>query len=422
LAQPSGCKRSLEIAIPAPVVDAEIARAAAGIQSRARLKGFRPGKAPASIVRREFAGDIRRKVLESLVPKYLQKQFEAENLRVVGTPDIKDVHLHEGQPLRFTAEFEVTPEFELGEYHNVEIAYHDPEVAEEDVAQRLEELRRQKAQFVNLDPRPIQDGDFAVVAMHSLAGVPGEPVKQDELALEIGDPDTLEAFTENLRGLTPGQEKEFDVAYPADYPAARLAGRTVRFHATVKGIRRRELPDLNDEFAQDLGDFRDLAELRESVRKALLTQRRFEAQREAKNQLVEKLAAAHDFPVPDALVERQIDVRIEDLRRRLTGAQADIDALKLDWTQIRDSHREKAAAAVKASLLLERIAEREAIVATRGEVDREVERLARQEREPLAALQRRFEKDGTLERLARHIQTEKTLDFLFEHARKTAEG
>ena len=210
-------------------------RVTADVQKRAKLPGFRPGKAPTSIIRKQFAGDIRQQVLESLIPKFLQKQFEAENLNVVGTPDITDVHFHDGEPLSFKAEFEVVPEIELGDYRGVEVPYHDPDVTEEDIDKRIEELREQKAQYVNVDPRPVEDGDYAVVALESLAGVEGEPVKKDEMVLEIGGADTFAAFTENLRGLTPGDEKEFEVAYPEDYGSKRLAGNTVKFHATSEG-------------------------------------------------------------------------------------------------------------------------------------------------------------------------------------------
>ena len=149
-----------------------------------------------------------------------------------------------------------------------------------------------KAQYVNIDPRPVADGDFAVVAVESLAGVEGEPVKPDEMVLEMGGADTFPAFTENLRGASPGEEKEFDVTYPEDYRAKRLAGRTVRFRATVKGMRRKELPEINDEFAQEVGDYRTVDELREAIRKGIFAQRQFEAQQEAKNKIVEKLVDA----------------------------------------------------------------------------------------------------------------------------------
>ena len=415
-----GCRHALEISIPVQEVENEVSRVTGEVQRRARLPGFRPGKAPASLIRKQFAGDVRQKVLESLIPKYLHKQFEAENLNVVGTPDIKEVHFHDGEPLRFKAEFEVLPTIELGEYKGIEVPYQDPGVTAEDVARRVEEIREQKAQFLNIDPRPLEDGDFAVVALESVAGIAGEPVKQDEMVLEIGGADTVEAFTQNLRGLSPGDQKTFDVAYPEDYGAARMAGKTVTFRATLKGVRKKELPDVNDEFAQDLGDYRNLDELREAVRKNILAQRQFEAQQQAKDKIVEKLVDAHDFPVPEVFVERQIKTRVEQNLRTLAADGIDPASIKLDWDKVRETHRDKAVREVKASLLLGRIAEREAIHATREEVDREVERLARQQREPVAALQIRFEKDGTLGRIASHIQTEKTLGFLFEQASKTA--
>jgi trigger factor len=420
LAVLEGCRRSLEIAIPAAEVETETSRVIADVQQRAKLPGFRPGKAPATLIRKQFAGDIRQRVMESLIPKYLQKQFEADNLNVVGTPDIKDVHFHDGEPLRFKAEFEVQPEIELKEYKGVEVPYQDPTVTDEDILKRIEEIREQKADYSNIDPRPLQDGDYAVVALESIDGVEGEPVKQDEMVLEIGGSDTFEAFSDNLRGVSPGESRDFEVTYPADYGAPRLAGKAVRFHATLKGIRKKELPELNDEFAQDLGDYRNMDELKEAVRKALFAQRERDTQQEAKNKILDKLVDQHEFPVPETYVERQIKNRVEQTLRAMSAEGVDPRSLKLDWEKVRETQREKAVREVKASMLLTKVAEREAIGVTREEVDREVERMARQQREPVAAVQMRFEKDGTLGRIASHIQSEKTLTFLFEHARKTA--
>ena len=417
-----GCKHSLEISIPVDVVESETGRVVDDIQKRAKLQGFRPGKAPANLIRKQFAGDIRQKVLENLIPVHLQKQLEAENLNVVGTPDISDVHFHDFAPLTFKATFEVFPEVVLGEYHNVEVPYQDPEVTEEDIARRIDEIRQQKAQYINIDPRPVVDGDFAVVSLESLAGVEGEPVKTDEMVLEIGAKETFAAFTGNLRGLTPGDEKDFEVVYPEDYGSEKLAGKTVKFHAVLKGLRRKELPELDDEFAQELGDYRTVDELKEAVRKAIFSQRQNEAQQDAKNQIVDKLVDAHDFPVPELFVERQIKNRVE--QRLLAMAEQGIDPkkLKLDWDKLKETQRDKAIREVKASMLLGKVSERESIHATRDEVDSEVEKVARQQRKPVAAVHMEFEKDGTLGRIASHIQTDKTLNFLFEHARKTAES
>jgi len=421
LASVESCKQTLEITVPVEEVEAETGRAITKVQQRAKLPGFRPGKAPPSIIRQHFAGDIRKQVLDSLIPKYLQNRFEAEDLKVVGQPDITEIHLDPGEPLRFKAEFEVVPQVELQDYKGLTVKYHDPEVTDEDVDKRLEELRHQKAEFINEDPRPLQDGDFAVLSLESLSAVEGPPVKNDEMTLEVGGGDTLEDFSTQLRGMSPGEEKEFDVQYPDDYGQPKLSGKTVRFRAHVKGVRRKELPEINDEFAQDLGDYRTVDELREAVRKSLFAQRQFEAQQEAKNQLVDKLVDMHDFPVPETFVDQQIKNRAEQLVRAMADQGRDVKSLKLDWKKMKESQQDKAQREVKASMLLARIAEREAITPTRDEVDKEVERIARQQREPFAAVRLRFEKDGTLGRIASHIQTEKTLSFLFEHAGKTEE-
>jgi len=402
-------------------VESETNRVAADVQKRAKLPGFRPGKAPASIIRKQFAADIRQKVLESVIPKFLTRQFEADNLKVVSTPDISDVHFHEGEPLRFKATLEVVPAIELGDYKDVEVPYQDPEVTDDDVSKRIKEIREQKAQYLNIDPRPLEDGDHAVVGLESIGGVEGEPVKQDEMVLEIGGADTIESFTENLRGMSPGEVKDFEVAYPENYGGARLAGKTVMFHATVKGVRKKELPEVNDEFAQDLGDYRTVDELREAIRKGIFAQRQHEAQKEAKDKIVDQLVDQHDFPVPEVYVEAQIKNRVEQTLRAMMSEGMDPRQVKVDWNKVKESQRDKAVREVKASMLLSKISERESIYAKRDDVDKEVERHARQNREPIAALHMKYEKDGTLSRIANHIQTEKTLDFLFEHARKTAE-
>ncbi len=414
-----GCKHSLEVLIPVEDVSSETGKVVEDIQKRVKLPGFRPGKAPASLIRKNFSDDIRKQVLESLIPKALNKEFENQNLRVVGSPNVTDVHFHDGESVHFKAEFEVYPEFELKEYRGISVPYHDPEVTDEDVDKRIEEIRDQKATYANVDPRALETGDFAVMSLESLGGVE-PPVQTDEMTLEIGGPDTLRDFTDNLSGMSPGEEKEFDVTYPEDYGQERLAGKTVRFHATVTGVRKKELPELNDEFAQDLGDFRTIDELRAAVRKSLFDQRQGEAQREAKDKIVEKLVDDHDFPVPQAFISRQIENRVEQRLRTVSEQGIDPKSLNLDWDSIQEAQKEPATREVKASLLLSRIAEREAIGATRDEVDKQVEQIARQRREAFAPVRIRLEKDGTLNRIAAHIQTEKTLNFLFEHATKTA--
>jgi len=414
-----GCKHSLEITVPVADVEKETERAVAEIQKKVRLPGFRPGKVPLNLVKTRFASDIRQEVVEKLVPRFFHAAAEKENLHVVGRPDISDLHIHDGEPLKFKAEFEVAPSFELGDYRGVTISYAEPEVSEADVLERIEKVRDQKAEFVNEDPRPLVDGDYAVVSLESISGV-AEKVSQDELMLKIGDEATLPVFSENLRGVSPEETREFDVTYPEDYERANLAGRTVRFLVSVKAVRRKELPELNDEFAKDLGDFQTLDELKETVRQTIFREREGKAQQEAKHQLLEQLVDAHDFPVPQNYVDRQIEINVESQLRMFAAQGVDPKSIKLDWAKLREAQKERAERDVKASLILDKIGEREAIGATQEEVDREVQKIARQQREAVPVTRAKLQKDGTMGRIVGHIRTEKTLSLLFEHARKEA--
>jgi len=422
LADPQSTKQTLEITVPANEVEAETARVVESLQKKIRLPGFRPGKVPLDLIRRRYQEDVRHEVLEKLIPRHFFKRAEAEGLSVVGRPNVTEVKLEAGEPMRFKAEFEVAPTIELKGYQEVTIPYQDPEIQDEDVATRIEQLREQKADYANVDPRPVETGDHAVVSLESLAGAPGQPIKQDELTLHVGGEDTLGDFSDNLTGMTPGETKEFDVRYPEDYGQPKLAGKTIRFRATLKGIRHKELPELNDEFARDLGDYQNLEELREAVRKSLFSERQYFAQQEAKGKIVDALVASHEFPVPEVFIERQIEAEVERNLRMLAAEGVDPRSIKLDWDKVKTTQRDKAVHDVKASLLLDKIAEAEQIYATQDEVDKEVQRLARQEREPVAATRKRLEKDDGIRRIANRIRTDKTLDFLFEHARKEAAG
>ena len=414
-----GCKHALEITVPLAEVEQETERAAAQIQGKARLPGFRPGKAPLSIVKTRFAGDIRQEVLDALVPRFLQAAVEQDNLQLVGRPNISDVHFHTGEPLRFRAEFEVAPTFDLGEYRGVTVTYNEPTVSDADVDERVEQIRDQKAQYVNEDPRPLVDGDYAVVSLESLEGV-AEKVSQEELMLKIGDEATMKEFSESLRGASPDEAREFKVTYPEDYDRPNLAGKTVKFRAVVKAVRRKDLPELNDEFAKDLGDFKTLDELKETIRKSIFQEREHRAKEDAKQQLIDKLVDTHEFPVPDAYIDRQIQINVENQLRSLAAQGVDPNQIKLDWEKVRETQKPRAIRDVKASLLLDKIGEREAIAPTQEEVDREVARVARQQREALAVTRAKLQKEGGLARIAGHIRTDKTLNFLFDQARKEA--
>ena len=410
------CKRSLEVEIPVEEVDKARQRVAESIRKKVRLPGFRPGKAPPNMIESRYAVDIRKEVLEQLLPQAFRARVEKEELHVVGQPNISELHYERGEPIRFKAEFEVAPEFEIADYHGLPVKYEEPVVTDEEVANRLEDTRERRAEYVNLDPRPVEDKDFVVVLLKSLTGL-AEPIEQD-MTVEVGGGDTFPSFTEALLGANPGETKEAEVIYPEDYGEPKLAGKTVRFALTPKVIQKKELPALDDEFARDLGDYQSLDELRDAVRKSIFHEKQQAAQQVAKEALIDRLVEANDFPVPETYVNRQIENQLSAQLRQVTGREVDLSKLNLDWAKVKEKQRDPAVRSVKALLLLEKVSDKEGIKATRDEVDREVQRIAQQAREPIPVTRARLDKDGTLARIANHIQTEKTLQFIFEQAQK----
>ena len=267
------CKREIELEIPAENVQKATEKVARDIARVARVPGFRPGKAPVTLIRRRFAEDIQGEVVQSLVPEYLEKALDEKNLVPVTRPEVDKVEFKEGEPLKFRAVFEVLPEFELRDYKNLKVEIPAVEVGDAQVDKAIDELRDRMATFVPIEGRKAENGDFALL---KLIGTPvggGEPLQADNVMCHLGAEETLESFTENLRGVSPGETKRFRTEYPKDYPDPKLAGKTYDYTAEVQGLKEKKLPELNDEFAKDAageqGGVATLAELRQKIRAGL---------------------------------------------------------------------------------------------------------------------------------------------------------
>jgi trigger factor len=416
------CVREVEVEIPADVVARETDSIVEKYRKAVRLPGFRKGKAPATIIRQRFEGEVKGEVVESLVPRYFQQEVARQKLEPVSRPHISGLDLKPGEPLRFKASFEVLPEIELAAYDKLRAELEDVKVTDEEVAQAVEHLRQQQATFTAVDDRALADGDFAQV---SFRGTPkeggGQPANVDNILVEIGGASTVKEFSENLRGARAGEERTFDVHYPEDFSDTRLAGKTTSYTVNVQGVKQKSVPELNDEFAKELGDFQTLDDLRRRLREQMETERTQHAEHVAKEKLVDQLVEAHDFPVPESLVEHQVDVRLERGLRALAmqGMRAD-DMKKMDLEKLRAGQREGARKEVKASLLLEKIAERENIEVSDQEVVQEIEALAKHTQQTADEVRARLTRDGALDRIRNRIRSDKTLDFLFR--RPTPDG
>jgi trigger factor len=432
----SSTKREIQVEIPAEDVARETETLIQKYQKLARIPGFRTGHAPASIIKQRFAEGIKSDVVEALVPRYFRKEADKLGLMPVSQPRVSDLHVHDGEPLRFKASFEVMPTIRVEDYKELRADKPDISVTDEEVEQALKNLQEQRATFTAVEGSPLGDSDFAQVSLDGkpkdaqgeaassatpdatkLGPTGSNPVHMDDILVEIGGKGTMPEFTENLRGASVGDERTFDVHYPEDFSDQRLAGKTFTYAVQVKGIKQKSLPELNDAFAKELGEFADLAEVRKRIREGMEAEKTHNAEREAKDKLVAELVKRNDFEVPEALVEHQIDIRLDrGLRALAAQGMKSEEMKKMDLNRLRGGQRDQAVQEVKAALLLEKIAEEEKIEVSDAEIDREVEALAEQSKQTPEAIRSRLTRDGALDRIRNRIRNEKTLDFLYRQS------
>lgn len=415
----SDTQKNLVVEIDSQVVDAEIDKIARDYSKAARIPGFRPGKVPAKVVRQRFRDQILHDVVHGLIPRAVDEALRDKGIEPVDTPDIKDVVVEEGQPLKFTAAFETVPSFDPGDYSTLTLQAPDATVTEESVDGALQSLRERSARYEPVEDRAVEMGDSVQLDLERTATGPDgqtQTDRHDGVTVDLGAPANPPGFDDALLGLGNGERKAFDVTYPADYPIAELAGTTVKYDASIKAIRRRVVPELDDEFAKDLGNFENLEALRARVRADLEHQMMHENEREIRGDLIRQLAARVNIEVPATLLDREIDRRVEDFVRRLIEQQVDPMKTNIDWEEFREKQRDAAAEAVKSALMLDEVARRENITASDAEVDEEIARYAERTGRTPAAVRARLEKEGGLGRVYAGIRRERTMEFLLSRA------
>jgi trigger factor len=415
-----GVRREISVEIPAEEVSRETETIVQKYQKVARLPGFRAGHVPASIIRQRFKEDLKSDVVEALVPRYFRKEAEKLGMIPVSQPRVTDLHIHEGEPLRFKATFEIMPEIKVEGYKELRADHPEIVLKDEEIEEALNNVREQHATFTSIEGHPLADGDFAQASMDGrpkAADDKTQPVHMDEVLIEIGGRNTVPEFTTNLRGVNAGEEREFEVIYPEDANDQRLAGKTFIYTVKVKGIKQKTLPPLNDDFAKELGEFTSLDQVRKQIRENMEAERKHAAEREAKDKLINELVKRNDFEVPESLVDRQIDLRLERGLRALAAQGMKMEDLKkMDLPRLRAGQRDQAVQDVKSSLLLDRIAELERIEVSDDEFNHELEALAQQTKQTPEAVRARLTQDGGLDRIRNRIRNEKTLEFLYHQS------
>ncbi len=412
------CTRELVLDIPAEEVTKAYKSVAGNYRKYAKIPGFRAGKVPETVIRRRFAGEIRKEVIDSLLPERFNQAVRDLGVKPVGQPQVIELTVEDGQPLHVKAVFEYLPDFSIEGYQSVTVDKPSVEVTEEEFKQEIDQLRESRATIEPVEEdRPLVDGDWAQITYKGQVEGDGEaaPIAGEDSLVEIGGKDTVEAFTTALRGAKPGQELKAEVIYPADYAEPKLASKTVAYDVEVKGIKKRTLPELNDDFAKEFTGNETLAELEARLRESMANRKRRSVEGETKDRLFAALTERYTFPVPESLVQEQIDARLERGLRALAAQGMDPEQMrKLDFARLRTAQRDSAIAEVKATVLLDRIAQEENINVSDEEMDNELQMAALQSREPLDTLKVRLTQDGGLARIREQLRREKVASVLYE--------
>ena len=409
-----GCKRRLAVEAPLDVVQKEWERAYGRVQKRAALPGFRKGHVPRSLVKLHFADDVRREVAEHLIPDVYRQALTEARIDPVNEPDLQELTLEENAPLSFKAVVEVKPVIALGDYRGVEVEHTTPSVTDADVADTLERMRDQHAEFRSID-RAAATGDLVVVD-YTLAPDDHEPTTANGYHFVVGSGTVLPEIDAAAVGLKSGDERDVSLRFADDHRMESLRGKSGTAHLKVGEVKEKVLPALDDDFAKVLGAFETLEAVRAEIRTQLESARQAEGRRALEDKLVEALLTRHEFGVPDAMVMRQVAHQVEHTRDRLRRQGVDPDGIQWDYGKIVGELRPSAEKGVRRALLLEAIADKEAIDASEADLEAEIEKFARASQRPAPAVRRMMEKSGDLDALRHGLRERKTLDLLIEHA------
>jgi trigger factor len=393
----------------------------------AKVPGFRPGHAPRSVVRTRYKNEIRTEVLRELVPDAVNSAIVDHSLDPISEPD---VHFENEETLERLGEesikvkvhLEVVPEVKLGEYKGLEAVRRLRPVTEEDVDNMIHSLREGSAVMAPVEDRASELGDTVTInARGKEVDQPdAEEIKVDDIEVELGGPNVQKEFTENLTGVKPDDKKTFTVDYPTDFSTPQLAGKKIEYEMDVTAVRRRELPDLDDEFAKSLGEeFETVEILRSKVREDLEMRAKAESEDRLRADLVRKLVSEHQFEVPTSWLEKQTNSRFESVLRDMMARGIDPRHQQVDWEGARAELKVQAEEDVRSTMLMASIAEAENLTVSNEEVEAEIELMAQMARQPKEQMRAALTKHGGERSIAQRLRNRKALDLLVENARIT---
>lgn len=409
----SSTQRVLKIEVPAEEIAKEYQRAASDINKRVRIPGFRPGKAPLGVIEKQYKENIEEDILQKLIPDYYMKAVKDAGITPLQMPLIQDVNLSKGAPLIFTVKIEIKPPFELTPYEEIELAKKDTDITEEDINAVIERLRNRLSILENLeDEHPIAKGDYVVIDSDVfIDGKPSEKGKIDKYLLEVGSKTFVEGFEDKLIGHKKGDALDISIRYADADQRKEFAGKEILFKTNIKEVKKKILPNPDDEFAKDVGDFASLQELKNRVAEDLKLQKEALNREYYRNEVLRKLLAATTFDIPPSLVEREIHHMVHNAKHGAAMQAQGKEMTKEEEEGLKKECEPIAKDRVKGFLILDTIAEKENIEVTNEDLDAEIKKLAvsmnknpeelrtqiMSNKEAMAGLRSRLREDKTLD-------------------------
>lgn len=408
----SECKKEIEMEIPITEVMQELSRVVAQYSNRAKIRGFRPGKAPKDMIKRMYYPEIQETLINNLVPRALNKELTEKKINPVGQPVISDLHFKEGEPIRFKASIEIWPEIRLPTYTGIKIQKKKVAVTEKEIKESLEELRNKSAQYIPVEGRGVEDGDYVVAEIKGKNTKTKRFLPTEKVVILSGHQDNEEVLNKQLKGLKSGEQTHFTIHYKKDHENKKLAGQEIEYDLQVESLKEKKLPDIDDEFAKDLGDYKNLKDLKTKLKEQLSESKKSMQKREMAEEIINKIIDQMSLELPNSVIEQEYTALLNRYLSSLPQQNLSEEALH----SLEEDMRKRAVRNVQNHLILNKIAEMEKLKVSEEEIKEEMKAIAKTHNVPLARVVESIDREGQKAELKDNLLIRKTVDFLVKSA------
>jgi len=406
------CNHELKVEIPADEVSKEFEQTLKSFINSAKIKGFRPGRAPKDVVKNMYYSEIKESLINSLAPEVIKKELKKLNVVPVTSPVITDVSFEEGKPLKLTAHYELWPEFKLPEYKKIKIKKKKKYISDEDVNKSLEELRERSAKYIPVEKRGVADNDYVIIEVKGKNTKTKKLLPTEKTYVLAGHKDNEKSLNENIMGMKANEEKKFVVNYEKNHPNKKIAGKEIEYSLLVISIKEKKLPEINDEFSKEVGKFESLKDLKAEIKKEMSNAKENSVKRETSDEIIQKIADQVNFELPESIVQQET---FADLRR-FQESRPNQKFNKEEIKKIQEDAKRNAERNIKNHLILNKIAEKENLEVSEAEITEELKEIAKANNVSLPKVVESVNKSGKKQELKQNLALKKTVDFLVENA------